>query len=103
MKEEKFILNSNELKRIKVMALLSNGSMTNSEAAEILRLCKRQITRLKNKYLTQGDRGLIHGNKGRESPKKISEADREKVIELFKSKYFDFNFSHFTEKLNEQE
>lgn len=103
MKEERLILSNKEMRRIKVMELLSNGSISNKQAAESLGLCERQIIRMKKKYLLQGDKGVIHGNKGRSSEKKIDETTREKIIELFNSKYFDFNFSHFTEKLNEQE
>lgn len=101
--EEGTILNNKELKRIKVMELLSRGSLTNQQAADLLGLGKRQIIRLKGRYLAYGDEGLVHGNKGRVSDKKISDENREKVIELFNTKYFDFNFSHFTEKLKERE
>ena len=72
MKEES-ILNNRELKRIKVMELLSMGSLTNQQAAELLGLYKRQVIRLKGRYLAYGDEGLIHGNKGRVSDKKISD------------------------------
>ncbi|NLL37299.1 MAG: helix-turn-helix domain-containing protein [Fretibacterium sp.] len=46
-------MSQKEIKRIKVMELLVNGKLTNQEAAEALGLCRRQIIRLKKKYLAR--------------------------------------------------
>ena len=43
--KEGIILNNKELKRIKVMELLSSGKLTNKEAAELLGFCKQQVTK----------------------------------------------------------
>ena len=103
MKEERLILSIKEMKRIKVMELLCNGSIDNQQAAERLGICERQVLRLKKKYRNQGDKGVIHGNKGKISAKRIDDITRETIVKLFSEKYFGFNFSHFTEKLNELE
>ena len=64
-------MSQKEIKRIKVMELLVNGRMTNQEAAESLGLCRRQIIRLRKKYTTQGEMGLIHGNRDRRPQHRI--------------------------------
>ena len=103
MRQERVALSQKEIKRIKVMELLVNGKLTNQEAAEALGLCRRQIIRLKKKYLAQGEVALIHGNRNRPPRHRIEEQIRHKVISLYQEKYHDFNFSHFTDSLKEFE
>ena len=93
----------NELQRVKVMERLCAGDLSNQEAADELSICRRQIIRLKKKYTEQGDRGLIHGNRGRQPRHCLRDEIRDKVLALYQQKYYDFNFSHFTERLNEEE
>ena len=96
-------MSQKEIKRIKVMKLLVNGRMTNQEAAESLGLCRRQIIRLRKKYTAQGERALIHGNRDRHPQHRIGEWIRHDVLRLYREKYHDFNFSHFTDCLKEAE
>ena len=103
MKEERVALSPKELQRVRVIGLLADGCISNQEAAERLGICGRQIIRLKKKYAEQGDVGLIHGNRGRAPKGKIGDDVRTLVLELYQEKYYDFNFSHFTECLNEKE
>lgn len=92
-----------ELNRIRVIGALVDGRMTNKEAAEKLGLCQRQIIRIKKKFIAQGTAGLIHGNRGRKSRHRIGDEVRESVLKAYREVYYDFNFSHFTEYLNERE
>lgn len=92
-----------ELQRVKVMERLCVGDLSNQEAAVELGICRRQIIRLKKKYTKQGDRGLIHGNRGRQPRHSLKDETRAAVLSLYQQKYYDFNFSHFTERLNEEE
>ena len=92
-----------ELQRVKVMERLCVGDLSNQEAANELGICRRQIIRLKKKYTERGDRGLIHGNRGKQPRHSLGDETRAKVLALYRQKYYDFNFSHFTERLNEEE
>ena len=103
MKEERVALSPKELQRVRIIGLLVDGRISGQEAAEKLGLCGRQIIRLKKKYSGQGDVGLIHGNRGRAPKGRIGDDVRTLVLELYQEKYYDFNFSHFTEYLNEKE
>ena len=103
MKQERVTLSNKELKRVKVISVLSEGGMSNSEAAEKLGLCRRQVIRLKKKFAALGNNGLIHGNRGRQPAHTIGDDLRNSVLRLFQEKYPDFNFSHFTDMLNEEE
>ena len=86
-------MSQKELKRVKIISTLCNGSMSNSDAAAALRLSLRQTIRLKKKYIAQGDAGMIHGNRNRQPKHTIETEVRNSVLQLFQEKYSDFNFS----------
>ena len=69
----------------------------------LMGLCRRQIIRLRKKYTAQGEMGLIHGNRDRRPQHRIGEEIRLDVLRLYREKYHDFNFSHFTDCLKEAE
>ena len=99
--EETFTMK--DMIRYGVLEMVIRGSMTNSEAATSLGLSKRQVQRLKKRLIEEGPEGLIHGNRGKKSPRAFSDALRRKVIELATNEYKGFNFSHLTEFLEERE
>lgn len=92
-----------ELKRYGVIQSLMAKKMTNAEAAACLGLSTRQIIRIKKKVLQKGPLGVIHGNRDRPPVHACSPELRAKVIQLAKSRYFDFNFSHLSQILAEEE
>ena len=63
----------------------------------------RQAKRIRRAIRDKGIKGLVHGNRGRPSKRRIDESIREKVLALSKQVYWDFNDTHFTEKLRECE
>ena len=71
------------------------------EAAEILGYTPRHLRRLREEYDKVGFEGLLDGRLGRESPRRTPVAVIEEVLMLYREKYFDFNVSHFVEKLHE--
>ena len=96
-------MSKNELKRVKVLERVLGGSMSNSEAAASLGVTGRQLRRLKNKYVTEGEQGLIHGNKDRKPKHALPEELKQEVIRLYKEKYYDSNFCHYSQLLQEHE
>lgn len=96
-------MSQKELDRIRIIGALVEGRMTNREAAEKLELCQRQIIRIKKRFVAQGAAGLVHGNRGRTSRRRIGDEVRESVLKVYEEVYYDFNFSHFAECLNERE
>ncbi len=52
--------------------------------------------------MVAGDAALIHGNRNRMPKHRIGDDIRADVLRLFREKYYDFNFSHFTDLLNER-
>jgi transposase len=69
------------------------------QAAEIIGISDRQMRRWRERYEEFGFRGLFDRRRGKPSPKRVPMARVERVLELYREKYFDFNVRHFHEKL----
>ena len=72
------------------------------EAAEILGISDRQMRRWKWRYEKHGYDGLYDRRRKMPSPKRAPLETVEKVLRLYREKYFDFNMSHFYDKLRKQ-
>ena len=96
-------MSKNELKRIKVLERVLGGIMSHTEAAASLGVTSRQLRRLKGKYVKEGEQGLIHGNRGRRPRHALSEELRQEVVRLYEAKYYDSNFCHYSQLLQEHE
>jgi transposase len=83
--------------------MVIGGKITLKETDSLMGVSYRQAKRLKKKLISEGARGLIHGNRGRPSPRALSRELVGKILDLSLSKYANFNDTHFTEKLGEEE
>src|SRR5215467_1735252 len=72
------------------------------QAAEILGFTDRHLRRIRERYEEFGYDGLFDHRWGRPSPKRVLLATVEKVLGLYRDKYFDLNVQHFHEKLREK-
>jgi len=72
------------------------------QAAEILGVSTRTIRRMKRNWKRKGFDGLYDHRWKRPSPKRVPVKKLEKVLELYREKYSDFNVRHFHEKLREE-
>jgi hypothetical protein len=72
------------------------------QAAEILGVSDRHLRRIRERYEQFGYFGLLDGRRGQPLPKRVPVAMVEKVLALYREKYFDLNVRHFHEKLREQ-
>jgi len=100
---ERWQLSQKELARYAIIQNTIEGYLNVDLAAEELCLSRRQVFRLKRKLKEEGIEGLIHGNRGRTSPKRTKEHLRNMINYLYRGKYDGFNISHFTEMLEERE
>ena len=92
-----------EVRRYGVIMTAIEGAMTNGEAAATLGLSVRQIQRMKGRVKRDGPSGIRHGNRDKPSRRAFPKEIKERVVALANEKYFDFNFSHLSEMLEEQE
>lgn len=72
------------------------------DAAEILGISDRQMRRWKRRYEKYGYDGLYDRRCKRPSPKKVPLETAGQVLKLYREKYFDFNMSHFYDKLRKE-
>ena len=72
------------------------------EAAEIIGVTDRTMRRWRERYQEHGYSGLWDYRKRSPSPKRIAVEVLERVLQLYREKYFDFNVQHFHEKLREE-
>ena len=85
--------------RAGVCRQLIEGKLTEAEAAGRLSLSTRQVRRHRKRIREEGERGVIHRTRGRESPRRTPEATREKVIALYRETYSAWNMEHLMEHL----
>src|SRR2546428_14177502 len=100
---ETIALTMKEERRAEVIQRIFRGEMTMAEAALVLGVSERHSYRIKARMREEGVRGVIHGNRGRHSDRKLPTQMERRIVELARGKYRGFNDCHFTEKLTEQE
>lgn len=88
-------------KILKYLEFIKEKKIKQVDGARLIGKSVRQVQRMLKKYLTGGFKALIHGNRGKASQRRIPREVRVKIIELYKTRYFQFNITHFTEKLAE--
>jgi transposase len=69
------------------------------QAAEILGISDRHMRRWRERYEEEGYNGLLDRRRGQPSRRRVALATVEKVLALYREKYFDLNVQHFHEKL----
>jgi len=72
------------------------------QAAEIIGISDRQMRRWYQRYQEFGYDGLFDRRLGRPSPKRVPVETVERMLGLYRDRYFDLNVRHFHEKLREE-
>ena len=81
----------------------NDKTASKQRAALTLGCTVRHINRMLAGYKEHGKEFFSHGNKGRKPAITIPEDVRATVIDLYRNKYYDANFTHFTELLESVE
>lgn len=95
-------LNSLEQLKLDIVCRLINGTISKAESLQILDISERTLRRYVRAYKTKGVLFLKHGNYKRAPINKTSTQLKLNVQHLTKTKYFDFNISHLSEKIYEE-
>ena len=61
--------------------------MNRSEAAKRLDLSYRQVLRSYERFMLEGDAGLVHRSRGRPSNRRLPERFRQKVLKRYEERY----------------
>ena len=92
-------MSQKEAPRAGLVRAARDGKMTNAEGARAVGISVRQFRRLRAAYRDEGARGLVHGNRGQPSPRRLAPKERARIVALMVGKYAGFNDCHLTEKL----
>ena len=69
------------------------------EAADLLQIRERSVSRIARRVEQKKFLGVVHGNRGRKSEKRLPVELKRDVMALMQNKYFDFNMTHALEIL----
>lgn len=92
-------MSSKERRRKVEFEGIVEGRMTIREVCEKLGLSYRQCRRSFKRYRQEGDRGLVHANRGRRSNRGKLAEFRQAVLELYRERYEGFGPTLAAEKL----
>jgi len=93
---------SEQLKLDILMKVLS-GKLSRSQAQKLLNVSKSTMKRYLKKYHAKGAQSIKHGNSYRKPIHTYDVDLKNQVKDLLVRKYFDFNVTHFHEKLLAEE
>lgn len=102
MGEDIIQMSQKELSRAHIIRKVLERSLTQKEAGEQLGLSERQIRRLTVNYRAEGEKGLVHGLRGKASRRRITSRAWEKILSLYRRIYHDFGPTFACEKLSER-
>lgn len=97
-------LTLDENKKYEIIKALADHPGGNKQRAAISLGCTvRHINRMLAGYRAEGKAFFVHGNKGRKPAITIPAEIRNTIIDLYRTRYYDTNFTHFTELLASNE
>lgn len=82
-------MSAKERGRVGVMTQVKKG-LRLVEAARLMRVSYRQAKRIWRRYQQAGDRGLVHGHRGRVSNRKRPEEEHQRIVERYLERYQGF-------------
>jgi transposase len=93
------ILSKNEQFKLMVIQEYREGIRSRKEAAQLLGVSTRTITRWSESLREKGPAGVKHGNAGRRPAIAKEEELKNTVLSLAKERYYDFNIAHTRDML----
>ena len=72
MSEETITVTKDEVKRQHILAKVQEGALTMREAAAVVGVTVRQLRRLRRRVESEGERGVVHHNRGRTPAQGVS-------------------------------
>jgi len=90
-----------ENERVKVVRDILAGRRTQTGEAERLKVTTRCIRYWIASFESEGAEGLVHGNRGQASPRRVPQKERDRIVSLIRKNYADFGPTFACEKLME--
>jgi hypothetical protein len=87
---EKLLMSQQERVRLVVMQQVKEQELTVAEACEVLGLSYRQTKRVWRRYRLEGDRGLVHGLRGKAGKRAKPAKLKARILARYEERYPDF-------------
>lgn len=88
-----------EMRFEEVMGRYGDGRLSCEEAADVLGMSVSSFYRWRRRFGAEGIEGLADGRIGKASGRRAPVDEVARVLELYETRYFDFNARHFHEAL----
>lgn len=103
MKKETVSLSAKEQQRVMVLNQVERRGLTGKQAAALMYLSLRQVSRLLAAYRKEGVAAVAHGNRGRRPVHTLPEETRKRAVILTQGPYAGCNHYRLQELLAERE
>lgn len=102
MREDIIAMAKKEVERLRVIGKVMDKQITHVKASELLGICERQVRRLVKRVRAEGARGLVHRNREKPPPNKMTEEREARIGLIVEERYRDFGPTLASEKLEER-
>lgn len=99
----KVLLTMDENQKYEIIKKLVDSNGNKKTAALKIGCSDRHISRLIKGYKEKGKSFFIHGNRGRKPAITLPADKRQLILDLYRTKYYDCNLTHYSELLEEHE
>jgi transposase len=96
-------LNMTEEEKYQAIKKLTETNGNKNRAAINLECSIRHVNRMIQGYIREGKAYFIHGNKGRKPSHSIDLDTKQLILDLYRTKYWGANFTHYSELLGKHE
>lgn len=96
-------MSKNEQFTFQIVSDFLNAKLTRKEAAELLQIRERSVSRIAARIRKKGFQGAIHANRGKSTHNKNPAAFENMVMQLVEKRYYDCNMTHALELLKEEQ
>ena len=101
MAKEIIAMSKKEIDRLRILHRVTDRQLTQVYGAKLLGITDRQVRNLLYKIREEGDKGIVHGNRGRRAANKMPREVEERIGRIIERKYPDFGPTLASEKLFE--
>lgn len=101
--EDRVLMSAKEIKRLHVIEKYHEGLIVQAEGAEILGISVRHFRRMQKRVIAEGATGVVNRHRGNPSNRAIQMQTRQRALETYRRKYYDYGPTLAVEKLWEYE
>jgi len=91
-----------EMKKLMVLRQVGQGTFSLEQASHIIGLTYRHTRRIWKRYCEEGERSLIHGNRGKPSNRAYNRQFKLEILEKYRQYGIDLGLTRFVEELSEE-